>query len=491
MKINRFLMYATGAILLSAACACSDDKEEWPKVDGQSPTLKMETTLLGGRMGGTFHLKGKVEDADGISTIALRCPALYLEKVIDIPSIYGEPLKSYDLDYQVKVGEKEVGDIFNVVITVTDVAGNSVSETVTVDLNGDIDAPVFTIAPEEEIFVVLTDKAVLDLGFKINDDRELASVNVNIDGVYDKTVTDFTTPGEYQFAEEITFPAMSASYSLVLTAVDTWGNTAVHTSVVNVTDTPDYPKMWLADVKTAAELTSDVMGVPMLIDRVAPYKYEARYYNEKSGTEIYFIPQPTDFLPVRFGLDPANVAKLSGDASSSRPIVLDREKVYYHITIDILSKEYTLDTYSVEDAIDPIPHPFGTESMDRYENGEEYVEFWFGYTTSGPGDIARFIQDADNPHRFCLDTPIRLQQGRHSGFIIHNYHPDGWWNYCTWRADDEQNPETVDYYGNFTNPMWLGKRGADNWFKPLIPATGDYQLYFDAHLGRARIVPVS
>ncbi len=248
--------------------------------------------------------------------------------------------------------------------------------------------------------------------------------------------------------------------------------------------------MWLSDMKTAAQLNSDVMGVPMLIDRVAPYKYEARYYNEKAGTEVYFLPQRTDFLPVRLGIDPADINKLSGDPSSSRPFVLDREKVYYLFTLDLMTKEYTISTYSVEEAVDPIPHPFGSESMDLYENGESYVEFWFGYTTSGPQDISRFVQDPDNPHRFWLNQPLSLSAGRHSGFIIHNYHAEGWWNYCTWRADDEQDPETVDYYGNYTNPQWQGKRAADYWFKPLIPADGQYQLYFDAHLGRAKIVPV-
>lgn len=491
MKINRILMYAAGALLFTAVSACSDDKEEWPKVDGQSPTLKMEATMLGSRLGSTFHLKGKIEDADGIRTIALSCPQLYLDKVIDIPAIYGEPLKSYDLDYKVAVGDKEAGDIFKVLVTVTDVAGNSTSETVTVDLNGDVDAPVFTVVPAEEIYVVLTDKAPFTLNFSVKDDRELASVSVNIGGIYDKTVTDFTTPGEYTLTETIELPAVAATYDMELVAVDTWGNTTAASSKVIVTDTPDYPKMWLADVKTAAELNSDVMGVPMLIDHAGAFKYEARYYNEKAGTEIYFLPQPTDFQPVRFGLDPANVAKLSGDPATSRPIVLDQAKVYYHFTIDILSKEYTVDTYSVDTATDPIPHAFGTESMDRYENGEEFIEFWFGYTTEGPGNVIRFVQDPDNPHRFCLPEPIHFTQGRHSGFIIHNYHPNGWWNYCTWRADDEQNPETADYYGSFTNPMWLGKRGSDYWFKPLIPATGDYQLYFDAHLGRMRIVPAS
>jgi hypothetical protein len=490
MKLKRFLLYAAGAMILSVGSACSDDTEDWPTVDGKNPTMKMASTLVGCRAGSTFHIKGTVEDADGINTISLRCPSLYLDKVIDIPSLYGEPLKTYELDYKVDVDAKEAGDIFKVLVTVTDVAGNTTTETVTVDLDGDVDAPLFTVAPDNEMFVVLTDKAVLDLTFTVKDDRELGSVSASIDGVWNKTVTDFSNPGEYTFSESVTLPAANAEYTLLLSAADTWGNTSTRECVVRVSDTPDYSRMWLSDVKTVAELNSDVMGVPMLIDRVAPYKYEARYYNEKAGTEIYFLPQRTDFLPVRFGIDPADMNKLSGDPSSSRPFVLDQEKVYYLITLDLMVKEYTISTYSIDEAIDPIPHPFGTESMDFHENGESYVEFWFGYTTSGPQDISRFVQDPENPHRFWLEQPLTFSAGRHTGFIIHNYHADGWWNYCTWRADDEQDPETVDYYGNYTNPQWQGKRGADYWFKPLIPADGQYQLYFDAHLGRAKIVPV-
>lgn len=489
MRLKQILMFTAGAVMLSAVCACSDDKEEWPIADGAAPVLTMESTLLGSRLGSTFHIRGKVEDADGIQSISLRCPSLYLDKVIDIPAIYGEPLKSYDLDYKVAIDQSETGDLFNIVVTVTDVAGNTAAQTVTVDLDGDIDAPVIAPVPAEEIYVVLTDKATLDLNFSVTDDRELASVKVGVEGVYQKEVTDFPVAGRYDFAETISFPAAAGEYNLTVEAADTWGNATALSSVIKVTDTPDYPRMWLADVKTAAELTSDVMGVPMLIDRVAPFKYEARYYNEKSGTEIYFLPQRNDFQPVKFGLDPANAARLSGDASSARPIVLDREKVYYHFTLDILTKEYTVETYDVNEAVDPVPHPFGSELMDFHQDGSQFVEFWFGYMTDGPTQVKRFTQDPDNPHRYSLDEPLTLQAGRHSGFIIHNYHADGWWNYCTWRADSEQDPETVDYYGSYTNPLWQGKRGEDYWFKPAIPATGRYMLYFDAHLGRAKIIP--
>lgn len=139
MKLKRFLLYAAGAMILSVGSACSDDTEDWPTVDGKTPTIKMASTLVGCRAGSTFHIKGTVEDADGINTISLRCPSLYLDKVIDIPALYGEPLKTYELDYKVDVDAKEAGDIFKVLVTVTDVAGNTTTETVTVDLDGDVD----------------------------------------------------------------------------------------------------------------------------------------------------------------------------------------------------------------------------------------------------------------------------------------------------------------------------------------------------------------
>lgn len=487
----RFLMFAAGFSLAVGLTGCSDDSDGWATVDGKAPALDLESTMVGARAGSSFSIKGKVTDADGLQSISLRCPALYLDKTIDLIAIYGEPLTAYDLDYTVPLDSKETGDIFRIEVSALDVAGNTTSSTVTVDLDGDVDAPVFAVAPPADAMVVLAGgKAVFSLSFTVKDDRELASVKVEIPDIdFRDEITAFDPAGECVYRREIEMPAASASYSALVTATDTWNNTAEAVMTITVSDTPDYPKMWLADVRTVAELNSDVMGVPMLIDRTAPYTYEARYYNEKAGTEVYFLPQRTDFAPVRIGIDPADGTRLSNDPESLKPFVLDREKVYYLIRLDLLGKKYTVDTYSVADAIDPVPHAFGSMDMDFHQDGSSFVEFWFGYTTDGPTSVSRFVQDADNPHLYRLSAPIALRAGRHDGFIIHNYHSDGWWNYCTWRADDEQDPETVDYYGNYTNPLWSGKRGEDKWFKPAIPADGNYQLIFDAHLGRARIVP--
>ena len=92
---------------------------------------------------------------------------------------------------------------------------------------------------------------------------------------------------------------------------------------------PDFPKMYLADVATVEELNSDIFGVPMVINHTGEYQYRARYYNKAAGTEIFFLPQKTDFTPICFGLDPEDNTKLTDDPETAKPIVLDEAGVYY------------------------------------------------------------------------------------------------------------------------------------------------------------------
>ena len=490
MKKKHTMLYALAA-LMSAACVSCDDKETWPTVDGNEPELTLESTEIGSRIGRTFNIRGKVSDADGIQYIKLECLPLYLEKTIDIVDIYGEPLTEYDLDYQITSDLTEAGDVFDVTVTAVDVLGKVSTCKVRIDMNGDIDAPVFSIAPAEEMTVILKDAATLDLSFTVTDDRALGSVSVAIPAIdFSDEVTEFANPREYTYERSVTLPAVNADYEMTVTVADAVGLVTERACTIHVSDTPDFAKMWLADVATAQELNSDVMGVPMLINHTGQFCYEARYYNAKAGTEIYFLPQRTDFKPICYGLDPADPTRLTGDADKAKPIVLDQAKQYYHLTFNILTKEYTIDTYSPAMAVVPYPHTFGAMEMDQWEDGSELTEFWFGYTTDGPTSIQRFSQDADNPCLFTLDDPLTLKAGNHSGFIIHNYHSDGWWNYCTWRDDNEFDPEHAGYYGKAKNAAWTEPMADDIWFKPPVPADGNYRLTFDAHLGHIKIVPV-
>ena len=167
-------------MLACASTACSDDNETWPSVDGKNPEIAIDKSVIGGRPGQTLHITGTVNDADGLSQITLECLPLYLDKRIDLLSIYGEAKCSYELDYQITSDLSEAGDKFDVLVSAFDVLGNSTSTTVTIDMNGDIEAPKFAVAPAQEVTVVLADKAVLDLTFTVTDDRELNAVSVAI-----------------------------------------------------------------------------------------------------------------------------------------------------------------------------------------------------------------------------------------------------------------------------------------------------------------------
>ena len=132
-----------------------------------------------------------------------------------------------------------------------------------------------------------------------------------------------------------------------MTAVDARGNETTTTSTINVSEMPDFSKMYLADVKTVEELNSDVFGVPMLINHTGEFQYRARYYNKAAGTEIFFLPQKTDFTPICFGLDPEDNLKLTDDPETAKPIVLDKAGVYYELDINVKDATYSMRTRCV------------------------------------------------------------------------------------------------------------------------------------------------
>lgn len=121
--------------------------------------------------------------------------------------------------------------------------------------------------------------------------------------------------------------------------------------------------------------------------------------------------------------------------------------------------------------------------------------------------------DANNPHLYVWDDAKHYFEGEKLNFIIHNWHEAGWWNYITWRVEDETECDIFSYYGGVVKQAYLdwafpgkdanwkqwrddeGYRrqviydgGNDAWCKPVVPATGDYKLIFDTHIGRAKLV---
>lgn len=496
---KHFLNAAFLAFLSLALCTvgCSDD-EGYADVDGLEPTMALVTDHIQSGAGHRFTIEGTLTDADGIATINLQCADLYLNKTIDLIEIYGEPQTTYELSYHYDLDRNELGERFTVKVTVTDVGGRSVSQDVLVTMDGDFSAPVFISAPSETVNVLIREETVYTLNLSVSDDRSLDHILINIPGIsgYENLQVDAEGAASFTFSDRITFPNEVKNYDLTVTAVDGVGNETSVSCVIAVDELQDYERMYLADVATAEELNSDVFGVPMRIDHVGEFQYRARYYCAAANTEIFFLPQANDFSPICFGLDPSDNSVLTSDPDLAQPIVLTEANVYYDITFNTNTGEYSMSTYSVNDADDPWPSSmvYGLPTMDKWnDGGSTMMDFTFGLTSDNPTTVESFVQDANNPHLFYYQTPLSLTAGEEMNFIIHNYHTDQWWNFTRWCSTSSTDLEIFSYYtgSTFRNMDYSGPTtGEDVWSKPVVNTTGNYQFYFDSHLGRAKLVRV-
>ena len=294
--MKKHFFNATFLALLSLALwttGCSDD-DGYPDVDGQSPTMTLATEHIESGAGHRFTIEGTLADKDGIASVSLQCADLHLNKTIDLIEIYGAPQETYDLSYYFDISRDEIGERFTVKVTVTDVGGRSVSQDVLVTMDGDFAAPAFTVAPDAAVTVLIKNETKFNLNFTVTDDRILDYVIINIPGIegFDNRRLDANGKSSLSFAEKIILPNEVQSYNLTMLAVDAKGNETTATSVISVSEMPDFPKMYLADVKTVAELNSDVFGVPMLINHTGEFQYRARYYNK--ACLLYTSPSPRD-----------------------------------------------------------------------------------------------------------------------------------------------------------------------------------------------------
>lgn len=512
----------------TALWSCSDDSG-WNDVDGAAPEIIVTSDHIMTQGGREIRFAGTVSDRDGIAAITLHCPELQLEKKIDILAIYGEPLTSYELDYAFNISENERGDDFNVEVTVTDIGGRSVSKTILVTMDGDFTPPVFLISPDKEVMVLIKPKTSYNLRFTVQDNRVIDYIEVDMAGVPGFPLRiEGNERSLIEYSNKLELPAEKGHYDVTITAYDKPAQNGEVRSVtvnssVTVDETPDFERLWLCDVNSPAELNNDVFGVPMLVDHVGPYQYSARYYNQKAGTKICFLAQKTDFSPICYGPDPQYDGLLGDDPDTTGRITLDEAGVYYKIDFNIKTGVYTLSTYSIAEAVDPVMHMhFGQDDLNTWDDWSNpdgiWWQSWYFGPAEGPSNVLSMRRDETNPHIYILDE-WKLDAGA-MHFILHNWHHDGWWNYTTWRVDNSADPEKFMYYGKYFNDnthfgsnadyfeyrygnnpdfnlsSWSdeGYRKAfvpDNWCEATVAKAGTYKLIFDAHLERARLVPAN
>lgn len=472
--------FAIASFLLTG---CNDD-DSYPDVDGQNPTISLTTDHIQTETGREFTIKGTVEDKDGIRSIRLANAELSLGKTIDLLEIYKEPVYTYDLSYSFKTPKTQEGESFNINITVTDLGGRTVESKVLVTMDGDFTAPTFPAAPGATVTVLIKEETKLNLRFSAADDKALDYVEVSIPELdfYEKLPVEGKA---LSYDKAISLPSAIASYNLEIKAVDKFSQETVKKSVITVSEMPDFSKMYLSDVKEADLLNSDLFGIPMLIERTAPYTYRARYYSEAPGTEVRFVPQKTDFSPICFGINPNDNTVLTDEPEMSLPIVLE-EKGYYEITFNVLTGEYTTNRYTPTD--EPAPYTVAI--------GSETVEFQMSLVGAGmvgiPGWDTRsgfvLTRDKDNPYLFYGE--VELEAGSEVEFtitpkdLVHEGTDDGgWWLEPFWRFEAGESDSGENEYNT--------KNNGNNMSKVKVQKDGKYMFKFDTHLLRSRFYPIN
>ena len=228
--------------------SCSSD-DDYPTVDGQAPTIALTTDLIHAEPGRSFNITGTIKDADGIKSIRLKNEGMLLDKTINLLEIYGDSLlHEYKLDYAyTPASDWNDESNFPLEVTVEDVVGQASTTTLTVKGDGDFSFPVFTSAPSSELTVLLQNPK-LTVNATVSDNKKLQSIVVDIPSLNIKDSLLLNGVKEYSLSKQYEVPANEASYLMSLRVYDGMNNMTQTNSTVNVSELPDFEKMYLADV---------------------------------------------------------------------------------------------------------------------------------------------------------------------------------------------------------------------------------------------------
>ena len=462
--------------LLTLVSCNDDDEKKWAATT--DPVLTLSSDNIHSEPGRTFAIEGYVADEVGIKSIQLNIDEWYLNKTIEVNK-EGAIVNDYDLNYSFLIPEDAEHKEFVVTVTVTNLGDLTTTKSLSVFMDGDFVNPVLdvkspvnglTLAPEGELPV--------DIHVLLSDTRQLGyfvaeEVSLNY---YDSISFEGTGKLDYEYQYTATLPAQLGEYNFSFTVADSAGNVVSADRIVKASF--DFDKLYLADVKTDAELVSDLFGVPMLITKTAPYNFEAKYYSEAAGTEIKFIPQTTSFAPHCYGIDPNDETKLINDPENALPIVLDA-KGYFKIIVDLEALTYSVEQYT--------PDTWYYEPKMEYPNDDSYIESEYvgklGLVGKGFPDYPDqswatwasipFDRDPENNYRFykTIDMEGTVE------FIFQPEHPWGWWPEPFWRFDRKVDPEATIL------------KGGDN-VAMEVPERTTYKVIFDSHLNRAKVIKV-
>jgi hypothetical protein len=462
-----------------AGCKENNSKPE----ANEPPVIQLKASKIHTDQGRVIFVEGTITDAVGIESINLKNMDWYLDKTIVLKQ--DTVHKTYNLSYKFLIPSNAPDSLQSIYISVTNVGGKVSNAKIAIAMDGDFVSPTisFTGLVNDGAVLVPGPNDNFDINFTISDNRRLGYLVVkeNTLGLNDSIAS--IAGKEYNYVKNnIVIPQKKASYNFSVVFADSAGNTITKQLSVQVNVSWDFEKMYLSDVATKDELTSDLFGVPMLVDKTAPFTYEAKYFCENPNTAIKFLAQKSDFGPHCFGIDPNNSSKLTNSPIANGIILSD--KGYYKITFSTDPDNLSYSVTKFDPMTDPNrPTLFVPNNSVAPDQG--YVGV-LGLIGSGfadcpnmnwsPSQIANYTdlqlkQDAIYQYRWT--TTVALNGNVQ--FIIGPEHPWSWWPEPFWRFDRKNDPEKTIL------------KGGDNVDMNVSTKT-TYQLIWDQYLNRAKMI---
>jgi len=275
-----------------------------------------------------------------------------------------------------------------------------------------------------------------------------------------KVITSFSDPSKYNLSENVVIPqnAVLQLHSLKIEVTDKQGNKTATEVKVGLQDL-NYTTLYMTDVASQSQLTGNLFGVPIAMDKISSHTYQITYYAKNDNTSVRFIPNPASFTPVAIGLDPSSSLKLITDAAKSQPIVLAK-KGYYKITVNTLLLNYTVEQASSQ----------GTAFDQVALVGRGFYDYPNMNWQNTLPDIILLDKDATNPFLFTKLVRLGIPPGQSyttAQFILTTN--NGWTNF--WRFDKSTNPTRAVFNGGANTDI------------PITSTPQSYLFAFDSQTG--------
>ncbi len=466
MKVLKISIWFLPLLFLICMVSCTEEGFEFPDSEPLI-TGDMEINAL---PGANITIEASVTDPAGLKSVSLVYDEWSLSETFSV----GESAVEYNVSHNLTVPETAVeGSSHDLKIVAENVNGISKEYTVTISLNQDTGMPV--IENKTDVGIAFLQEGVdATLVIDVTDNQSIATFSITGANLSDKVDVNAAS---YTYTKELNIQ-VSGVYEFEVMAKDAEGNESSMT--VKVAAFEPFEKMYLADVSTDAELVSDLMGVPMLVNGYDAQDslgkvFEAHYYNAAAGTEIRFLPNKETFSELTLGSgDESGMLSIGSDASVA-PIVLN-EVGYNKISFDLRDLTYQVEAYTPTDSVYEYTIVMGTgvkvdgeSTCINNEDGSDGACWWFG---SGK----KFTRDENNPYVFYGEMELYdydPEQSGETGFIL-GANLSGWSDF--WRFDQGENPDATVLNGGSNYNFGENEYGT-------------YDVVFDTHLNRFKMTP--